>query len=257
MKHTFIKKSFAAICAAAACILPLEASSSFAAQNADSSEFSGASDPILYEKGSSGFFGASDPILYEKDGISVLYEDKNLTLGVIGESDTNLSADIVEYGEPVLTSINEYVEGDYRFVDKVYHTQVNSPSRSLKRDLITGKHEVYYEPDLGENSMHLATMEIEAVFYTNEAQHVAYVDEETINCKTTKLVNDFYPFILEDTPVYHSNIKIPGYDSICFASVEYTVDFVKAAGIFHTHEMTLVVGSNGKSEVQFKHYIHS
>lgn len=242
MKHTFLKKAIFSA-GAAICVFSLGISA-FAAESQRS-------------KNNSTVMSASanitDPVLYEADGYSVLYQDEFFSLGV-GQTEIIESNALDEVGEPVLVSRNEYVEGDYRYVDEIYCQPLNSPLRSLKTVNWWGTHEVYYESELADGlSMHPGTMRIEGTFYLDEDQNVAYVDDKSVKCTTTKSNSGKYPIILEGDPECNSDISI-GSKSPRFATISCSVVFVKAAGVRDTHNMVLAVSSNNKAEVKCNHY---
>ncbi|MDE7230693.1 MAG: hypothetical protein K2N56_09455, partial [Oscillospiraceae bacterium] len=154
MKHKSLRKAII-FAGAVVCVLSLGISAFAAESKGNKTEVSASAK-------------ATDPVLYVKDGFSIIYEDENFSIGVreIGLSEV---LELEELGEPVLVSRNEYVDGDYRYVDEVYCQTVNSSEGSLKESVFIGTHELYYDLGLPDGkSMHLGTMRIGGTFYLDE-----------------------------------------------------------------------------------------
>ncbi|MDE7230695.1 MAG: hypothetical protein K2N56_09465 [Oscillospiraceae bacterium] len=195
----------------------------------------------------------TDPVLYVKDGFSIIYEDKNFSIGV-RELGLPEVLELEELGEPVLISRNEYVDGDYRFVDEIYCQTGNYSSRSPKNDFYSGIHEVYYEPDLPDGkSMHLATMQIDAFVCTDADQDYASVYPDSIKCTTNKIGSDTYPIITEGDHTHKDCFSL-GSGLPRFAIVTYPVIIEKADGVRDRHVMMFFVSSDGRTDVHCEHY---
>lgn len=146
--------------------------------------------------------------------------------------------------EFTLVSTNEYTEGDYRYVTKVFKAESHVRSSFIWWH---GQKEVYYEPD-NSNSIHLSTMDIWADFFRSEEQDVIFVDEDTIICETEKLVDQTYPIITDKDITYKSNQG--GYwGGNKYAYVKYSTDIEMSNDYHNTHSVELVVNVLGEAHV--------
>lgn len=191
-----------------------------------------------------GAIAASEPQVVEVDSVhyEVFRQDELNTLAKqIDGYEVEPDPDDSEF---TLVSTNEYVDGDYRYVDMLYKCDTGARSSSIWWD---GWHKVYYEPNSSE-SIHLATMHIKSLFYYSESQNSVLVDEDTIKCDTDKIVTQKYPIITEEKPTYTSD-RGGAFGSKRYAYVEYKADFEKSNGIHDKHSMRLIVYSDGTAKV--------
>lgn len=196
---------------------------------------------------------ANDTPLYKAGNDNILYQDDYFTLGVSPDETLETTA-LTEDGEPVLVSREEYVEGDYRYVDEIYCRQISSLSRSLEKYNWWGTHKVYYELNQDPGySILLGTMKIEGTFTVDADQDIAVVDGDTVKCTTTKNGTDTYPIIYSDKPTCRSDVSDEN-GQPRYARVTYRSDFIKAAGVRDIHYMSFTVDSNNKAYVSCYHY---
>ena len=152
--------------------------------------------------------------------------------------------EIPDDSEFTLVSTNEYTEGDYRYVTKLFKAESSARTTSVWWH---GWKEVYYEPG-NQYSLHLATMDVWAIFYRSEEQNVIFVDEDTIECTTKRHIDQKYPIITDKDITYKSDQG--GYwGGNKYAYVKYTIDVEKAAGKHDNHSIELVVNVLGEAHV--------
>lgn len=147
--------------------------------------------------------------------------------------------------ELTLISTNEYVDGDYRFVDKLYALNAESLTRSVSgtdSDWRAASHEVYYEPK-NSKSVYLGRMYIKAYFTWNEKENSVIADDRTIEYRTTKESSYTYPIVTDYEP--ESGDNRGGIFGKKYAFVEYSADFEKASGKIDRHTVRLTVDSDG------------
>ena len=269
MKISFFKKAPRVMAAALSTVICLTAVSSNAfAQNnqgRNNNEVLFVSDPDFWSEISalaeqntefrtvvSAETEASVSPLYADKDYSVLYQDDNFTLGISFVGAQEMAA-LENNGEATLIYEEEYVEGDYRYVDKIYYSPVSSPSRSIEYYDWWGTHEVYYElkKDPGQ-SMHLGTMKIEGRFILNPSQNSAIVDDDSVKCTTTKIGSDTYPQVFSGKPTCESDLSAAN-SSFRYAKITYSAVFYKADGVLDLHTMSLTVNSQNIAKVECDH----
>lgn len=182
--------------------------------------------------------------LVEKDGVHYEVYQQDQFNTVAKQIDGYEVEEAPDDGEYTLVSTNEYVDGDYRYIDKLY---VANTTARMSDTWWEGTHEVVYEP--GVESIHLAKMRVKGHFYWSESQNFIIVDEDTIEYDTTKYIDQTYPIVTEYTPTCDSN-KGGNFGGDKYAYIEYKVCFEKSKGIRDTHTMRLIVNVKGKAHVE-------
>ena len=257
MKNIFFRKMGLTATAIAVCVSTLGVSA-FAAigQNSGADILTNTVTPDSNFQENSGIRYAeadvsAQPLGETKDGM-VLYQDDLYGL-VARPLDTHGTTAIPtsgEYSEPTLVERNEYIEGDYKYIDEIYCQQIASPSRSLDYWIWYGTHEVYY--DISDDSgIHLATMKIEGTFAVDASQDMAYVDPDSVKYNIEKYVNDIYPKIDESKPVCTSGIQ-NGVNPRS-ARIEYVARFYKTSSSLDIHPMYMEVNSKNICKVICDH----
>lgn len=182
--------------------------------------------------------------LVEKDGVHYEVYQQDQFNTVAKQIDGYEVEEAPDDSEFTLVSTNEYVDGDYRYVDMLYRCGTGARSSGIWWE---GWHKVYYEPDSSE-SIHIATMYLKGLFHCSEKQNSVQVDEDTIDYKTDKIVTQKYPIINDKEPTYESDCG-GAFGSKRYAYIEYQADFEKSYGIHDKHIMRLRVFPDGTAEV--------
>lgn len=188
---------------------------------------------------------AAQPQVIEQDGVHYEVYQQDPFNTIARQIDGYEAEKTPDDNEFTLVSTNEYVDGDYRYVDKLF--RYDNKTR-MQDTWWEGWHEVYYEPDTME-SMHLATMRVKGHFFWSESQNYVIVDEDSVEYGTTKLIDQKYPVITPHAPVCKSN-QGGSWGGSKYAQIEYRVDFEKSKGFYNTHTMKLIVNVKGEAEIK-------
>lgn len=182
--------------------------------------------------------------IVEKDGIhyEVYQQDRFNTL--MRQIDGYEVEEVPDESDFTLVSTNEYVDGDYRYVDTLFKYDNGARSSSIWWN---GRHDVYYAPP-STDGIHLATMRIKGRYIYSEKQNIAFVDEDAIEVEAINHVDQTYPIITERKPTYESD-QGGLFGGKRYAYIDYAVDFEKSRGDHDLHIMQLIVYSDGTAEV--------
>lgn len=187
---------------------------------------------------------ATQPQIVEIDGKMWEVYQQDALRGVARCLEEEPAEKAPDDSEFTLVSTNEYTEGDYRYVTKLFRAESNA---GLNAVWWHGQKEVYYEPG-SENCLLLATMDIKALFHRSEAQDIIVVDGSTVECRTTKHIDQTYP-IITDVDITYKSDQGGYWGGNKYAYVKYTIDVEKAAGKHNSHSMELVVNVLGDAHI--------
>lgn len=149
--------------------------------------------------------------------------------------------------EFTLVNTNEYVDGDYRYVDNLFKSNYDKET-GLKNAWWEAWHEIYYEPD-SDDSTHLATMHLEGRFFIIENQNVAYVDDDIIVYETIKSADQTYPIVTDIKKDFASE-QDDLFEGKRYAYIEYKADVEISESEHKTHTVKLVVTSDGAGHIE-------